>query len=343
MNKDIPADEKEEIMLNSLVKSISENDLTKFDPNKGTLIKYIGQLFYKKMISELKKWFKNNENKVPLEYEDEDGEQRDRIPKEETDTSEVVELKDLIGNINDFIDENNKGKKSKRLKFVFSLMLKGFNGKEIAKELKITPQAASLDIKALRDQIVNFAQKSDNDILKNMTKKFLSSDVTSDDVDDGKDILKLLKEYKRKVGFKGTTYEPKGDTQIQIERKKLDSDLTNQRHLADKILEGDSPDELREDLEAFSAIVDEADEVIEEEESLVSLKVLEARVASQNPLAKCILAKIEEPLQEYPLYQEILEEQEFLSRASYNECLRNLVAKGLVRKSSRGYEKVNKG
>ena len=186
----IPEEDREDLLMDCLLRTITPETVSKFDPTRDP-IKYFGGMLQLNLMSAIKTYttrhMKNVKPKNDLDMTSE--EFQDFLDSKTTNTPKqnvhnVVEYNILVDGIKKFLEKQRDGHYMTQL---FDLSLQGYPSKEIAQKLVqpngtvgVSPAIVSRHFVRLKEYLLEYADETGNDLLWNLvedmaTKRHASS------------------------------------------------------------------------------------------------------------------------------------------------------------------------
>jgi hypothetical protein len=277
----IDAQDQEDLILNALFEAAQPKNLRVYDPKKSDIIKFLGNFFQQRLINELRKFvkiqLKEQKQKDESEFTEEEQLEfkRQKTEPRKEGPGEILEFKDLVKSLTDFIARfsRKKGVGNVRLVPIFNLLMKGKSNTEMARALKVGNKTITDDLVKLKKLIVEYAKRQDNTLLESLMKKRF--DIKSNEAAKDKDwLIDVFKEYKKKTSKK---IEPVGEiTKIKkIEvADKLTEDYISSQILSEDVDNGKIASELDEYVSALGL----QDEIIQADGKLICLQVVSEEI-----------------------------------------------------------------
>ena len=285
---EISKDDGEDMIINSLMRTITPKTVKNFDP-KRNIEKFFGVIFYKDILDEMKKYLRERrreEEPQDLDKGDKNFTEEERFDYRTKDKSETpedqVKYRVLVEDLKKFIKGRVRG--DKQLK-ILDDMIAGYSSSEIAQRNNISNSLVSRITNDIRNSIVEYANKTNNDELNLLMSKHSKKRMHSEE--DVTIIYNVLKEYKKRFGAELKKREPSGET-IKVKKVVLE-DKVSDAAIAKVILNDTySSKALKSELNEYFSFLDDQDELIDSKDGkLVGLKIVSDEVRSVENEAKC--------------------------------------------------------
>jgi predicted DNA-binding protein YlxM (UPF0122 family) len=271
--------DQEDMILDALTKAVRSKGARKFDPSKGEIQAFLGFFFQKRLLNEIRQFqeeaYREIQEKEDTDFTREEQQEfrRQRVQPEVKKTEEIVEFKDLIKSLGKFIHDkrNVPGKGNKRLFPIFNLLLKEKSLKEIASNLKVTPQAITEDLNKLKKLVVEYAKRENNeDLRKLMVKHFKKKG--SEAAKDKDWLIDVFKEYKKISGE--VERSPVGEV-IKVKKSEFEDKMTDE-YISNALLSGEKdPKSLNSELNKFVDALELQDEILQDDSGkIVGLEII---------------------------------------------------------------------
>lgn len=290
--------DREDLFAQAFTDTFDTVSLSRFKPEKGNIVAFLYSQFKFRLLDAIKDQFKVSRGEFVTDSF-EPGEEDDsasaldalnlklnKTEVEDSNPENIVSFKDMVEKFKDWIEvKYEKPEKAKILQMLFDEMSKGdFSQMALAQKLGVHKTRVHQLATMLREDLVSFAKKTDNDfllsMLKSYNKKHASSE-TSEADEDLEFLSEALQKYRelfasQKSGESGKgvpTSErfPTGKT-TKITKKSMPDSLDD---LKKKMVLDDSKSKeaAEEEINKYLADLTTMDDLLEEDGKIIGLKV----------------------------------------------------------------------
>lgn len=201
-------EEIEDMIQDVLMQVVTEKTIKAWD-GKADPVKYFGGMFSLRMINQVRDWVtrKTREEQEMGDSDDEErGTRQDELDRRDTrlDTNDnplegYVQTRDLLKGLSNFFKTKPQNQQEWLIPMLSDL-IEGYSLTDIADNLGVSKTILSRRLAYLGQYIGEYAQKTGNELLKNLLQKYLLSKKHSFSAKD-EDWLKLFSDYdKKKIG-----------------------------------------------------------------------------------------------------------------------------------------------
>jgi len=274
---DINEDDRVDMIHDALLQVINKKTVKKYDAKKD-IVKFFGGMFQKRMIDQLRAYTTRRVREKELQQKEDFTQEetqeylRNKVdaPKQESPQDEI-EFRELQDGLLKFLMKQRDGDWQRKL---WVGLMKGMSNKEIAEQLDVSPAFITKKLKNLQGYVLEFADSTDNDLLADLMKQ-MGGRRRSQDLFEAKDdeatlLFKIFKKYKKVVGH---THKPAGS--ISKVLKKNYADHESYDYIVGRILDSNvTTSQFQSELDTFFDELEAMDDLIEEGDRLIGLKVI---------------------------------------------------------------------
>lgn len=281
-------EDKDDIISEAALTTITPDKLKKYDPsrikgNDKNPVFFFMSIFWNKIKDVADKRVKEKFREIEQEdLVDEDGAVLEN-QVEDWRTVQETEFRDLISGLFKFI-EKKRPKDFDKIQFIISEISQGSKNTEIAEGLGTSKQNINRMLKIVRELIVSYAKTSGDDALVTVLQNFSSEAGEETTADLNSELVNLFKQLKKEV--KGATARTPSGGVITVE-KSTTTDKFNSDFLTSMLLNpSKTSSDMDSEIEEFVAFIESSEDIIEEDDSIIGLRVSEEDTRQKSSFRK---------------------------------------------------------